>query len=108
MSGKTQQANGDKSVQRIKAILDKEYAAGHPSAKVDVYRQDAVSVRIRVIDPDFRGKNRVERDDLLWAILERLPEQDREDITMVIPLTPQEQKESLANFEFEHPTKSDL
>jgi stress-induced morphogen len=50
------------------------YAAAHPRAEIDIYRQNSVSVRIRVVDPDFAGVSRSDRHDAVWNYLEGLPE----------------------------------
>lgn len=99
-----------KSDPTLLAILEnlKEYEDVHPAAEVAVYRQNSVSVRIRIIDPDFAGFDRAERHKLIWRILEKLPEDVVADVTILILLTPDELSESLANFDFEHPIPSRL
>jgi hypothetical protein len=86
-------------VERLRA-----YEVGHPKAKIDVYRQNDVSVWIRIIDPAFRSKDLVERDEEVWRILDPLPASVRSDVTMLLLLTPAEARTSPANHEFEHPT----
>ncbi len=71
-------------------------------------RQNNVSVRIRIIDPDFQGKDRVDRDTYAWQFLDDLPDETKADITMLLLLTPKEAKTSLANAEFEEPIPSRL
>ncbi|HEV3085151.1 MAG TPA: hypothetical protein VGY66_35655 [Gemmataceae bacterium] len=41
----------------IKKIIDalREYEIANPRAQIDVYRQNPVSVRIRIVDPAFKG-----------------------------------------------------
>jgi hypothetical protein len=39
--------------QIVKAL--EEYALAHPRAKIEVYRQNSVSVRTRIIDPSNQG-----------------------------------------------------
>ena len=37
-----------------------------------MYRQNSVSVRIRIVDPDFHGMSKADRNDLVWDYLDRL------------------------------------
>ena len=94
----------------LKQIGDslKPYAAAHPEAQIELYRQNNVSVRIRIIDKNFKGKSRSGRENEVWPLFDPLPEEVVADITMLILLTPEEKEESLASFEFDHPTKSRL
>jgi stress-induced morphogen len=98
----------DDDVQQVRELLAREYQTSHASARIDVYRQNSASIRILVIDPDFRGMNRVERDRPISQLLGQLPEMVESQITLLLLLTPEEQKMSLANFEFEHPVPSSI
>lgn len=84
------------------------YQAKHPQAKIDLYRWDRVSVRIRIIDPQFAGKGRADRSRYVWDYLETLPDDVQGEISMVLLLTPDEVKTSFANMEFEDPVPSEL
>jgi hypothetical protein len=84
----------------------KPYGDAHPTAKIDLDRRNNVSVRVRIIDQDFKGKGLAEREKEIWPLFDVLSEDAVADITMLLLITPEEQGESLANFEFEHPTKS--
>ena len=84
------------------------YSAEHPQAKIDVYRQNSVSVRVRIIDPDFTGKGKPQRSQQVWGYLEQLPDEVQSDISTVLLLTPDETKKSFANFEFDDPIPSKL
>ncbi len=90
------------------AILDglREYKTEHPRARVEAYRRNSGSVRIRITDPDFKGKGVIEREDMVWNLLDRLPDEVRGDITMLILETPDEVAKSLSSREFENPTPS--
>jgi hypothetical protein len=79
-------------------------AAQHPRAKIEVYRYNGGSICIRVIDPEFKGLNRVERDNLMWIHLDELPEDARSQVTMVVLLIPGEEKTPLGNLEFSNPS----
>jgi len=94
----------DVVVRDVRLVQDalRKYAASHPSADIQVRRQNSVSIRIRIIDLDFEGTALVERDTQLWDILDPLPEEVRSQITMLLLLTPKEAKTSFANMEFDH------
>jgi stress-induced morphogen len=96
----------DKYVRQIRDRLLREYVSRHPRAQVSVKRYNSVSVRVRIIDPDFEGMSRAERDDAVWEVLDTLPEETREEISLLILLTPEESKTSLMNVEFENPAPS--
>jgi hypothetical protein len=95
---------------QLKEIFEalKDYEASHPQAEIEAYRQNSVSVRIRVIDPEFDGKSRAEREEQLWKILERLPDEVAAEISLLLLLTPEESKKSFASFEFDSPIPSKI
>jgi stress-induced morphogen len=94
----------------IEGIIEslRAYEADHPNAQIDLYRQNPVSVRVRIIDPDFACHDRVERHKNVWKYLDSLEEETQSDISSLILLTPDETKKSFANFEFEDPVPSSL
>ncbi len=95
----------DAHVQQILEVLDK-YRFDHPQAQIDAYRRNPASIRIRIIDPDFQGIDRLRREDPVWPLLEELPEEVRAEISMLVLLTPEERSTSFANLEFENPVPS--
>jgi hypothetical protein len=96
----------DPSVQRILDVLQQNYQQQHPKSKIKVYRQTPYSIRIRIIDPDFRGVNMMERDPAVWTILDALPEAVQREIGLLLLLSPEETKTSMMNIEFDNPTPS--
>ena len=92
----------------VTAILSglNEYKLQHPRAIIEAYRRNPGSVRIRITDPDFKGKGVIQREDMVWGILDRLPDDVRGDITMLILEPPDEVEESLSSREFDSPTPS--
>jgi len=94
----------------LKQIVEalKQYQAAHPQAEIEAYRHSSVSVRIRIINPEFKDQSRAERDEELWQIFDQLPEEVASEITVVILLTPEEKEKSIANFDFEHPIPSEF
>jgi stress-induced morphogen len=97
----------DKTLEEIVGVL-RNYEADHPEAKIDLYRQNPVSVRVRIIAPDFVGQNKVERNELVWRYLDKLSNDTQSDISALILLTPDETAKSFANLEFEDPVPSIL
>ena len=79
------------------------YLDAHCSAEAELFRFSPTSVRMRIIDPDFRGKSRSERHKTLWAILYPLDEDVLGELTMLLLLTPEERATSTLNRDFEGP-----
>jgi hypothetical protein len=96
--------------QRLKQIVAalKDFEAAHSQADIEAYRQNSVSVRVRVIDPGFQGKSRAQREEELWAVLEQLPEELAAEISVLLLLTPEEAKSSFASVDFDNPIPSQL
>jgi hypothetical protein len=86
----------------------RDYEADHPRAQIDLYRQNPVSVRLRIIDPEFASRGKPDRSDQVWGYPERMPEEVLSDISTVLLLTPDETRSRFANFEFEDPVPSTL
>src|SRR5213594_1040612 len=98
-------AKPDVQVQQILDIL-MEYERSHPQAQIEGRRHNPVSIRLRIIDPDFQGMDRIVREAAIWKLLRQLPEEVFVNITMLLLLTPEETAHSLASQEFEHPIPS--
>jgi hypothetical protein len=105
MAVKVRNKKQDPGLKLIVKALE-QYAESHPKADIEVYRHNIVSVRIRVIDPSFKGVSRGQRDVDLWALLQELPEEVVQDITLIIMLTPAEAKKSFSSMEFDDPIPS--
>ncbi len=97
----------DQHLKQIVAAL-KKYDHAHPHAKIETYRQNSVSVRIRIVDPAFIGKSRAQREEELWGFLDELPEEVAAEISMLLLLTPEERKTSFASLDFDNPLPSRL
>lgn len=78
--------------------------------KVDVYRYNSASIRVRIIDPRFEGKSVEQRDKMVEPLLKQLPPDTERDIINLLTLYPGEPGKSLkaqfANSEFEDPSPS--
>ncbi len=97
--------SSDGLIDQIMPALD-AYQADHPNARIDLYRQDSVSVRLRVVDPEFEPCSRTARHDQVWQYLDRLPEDVLAEISMLVLVAPDEH--SLANSVFEEPMPTGL
>ena len=102
MARRDRSAQPDGQVQQILDILT-AYERTHPQAQIEGRRQNPVSIRLRIIDPDFQAIDRIERDPEIWELLRKLPEEVFVNITMLLLLTPEEAAHSLASQEFDHP-----
>jgi hypothetical protein len=94
----------------LRKIIDAlgEYDKAHPQAKIEAYRQNAVSVRIRVLNAEFAGRSRAQREEEIWPFLNKLPEETLAEISLLLLLTPDEAKSSFASSEFDDPIPSKL
>ncbi len=97
----------DARLTKIAKVLER-YAAEHPTAEVEAYRQNQVSVRVRIVDPAFHGLSRSQREDDFWAAFGELPDDLTAELSVLLLLTPDEAKKSLASIEFDDPTPSKL
>jgi hypothetical protein len=107
MTRSSREFRPDSGVQQVLDILAR-YDDQHPNAKIDAYRQNSASIRLRIIDPEFEPLDRVQREEWIWDILDGLPEGIQSQITLVLLLTAKEASFSFANFEFENPLPSNL
>ena len=82
------------------------YEQDHPQSQIELYRQNPVSVRVRIVDVDFAGLEKAERHQTVWAYFDCLSEEEQSDISMLVLLTPKETARSMANLEFEDPVPS--
>lgn len=102
---KTKTADGD--VQKVLKALGL-YENAHNKAEVSAYRYNQASIRIRVVDPDLKSLDRIERDEFVWKYLEKLPENVVSQITMLVLLSPGEESKSGSNLEFNRPSPASL
>jgi stress-induced morphogen len=95
----------DRQVQQILDALT-EYERVHPLAQIEGRRHNPVSIRLRIIDPDFEGMDRIAREPEVWKLLRKLPDEVFVEITMLPLLTPEEAEHSFASQEFDYPIPS--
>jgi stress-induced morphogen len=98
----------DKYVKRIKEVLD-EYEAEHPGAVASLYRQNSASIRVRIIDERFENVSKSKRHDKVFKFLsDRLEDDEIQEISVLLPLAPDELKSTFMNLEFDDPMPSRL
>ena len=83
--------------------------------KVDAYRYNSASIRVRVIDSRFEGLAPEKRDAMVEPLLEQLPERTQADIMTLLTLAPSETlqtpktfRQFVKNTEFDDPSPSML
>jgi stress-induced morphogen len=80
--------------------------------QADAYRYNSASIRVRVVDPRFKGKSTERRHAMVESLLEQLPRETQAEIMNLVTLYPDETEgsfEALAlNEEFEEPSPSRL
>jgi stress-induced morphogen len=72
--------------------------------KVDAYRYNSASIRLRVISKKFQGLESWQRYDIVNKIIATLPEDIQRDMMFSVLVTPAEVADSTKNAEFEHPS----
>ena len=92
-----------------------EYLRNAGFAKVDAYRYNSASIRVRVIDSRFEGLSNEKRDAMVEPYLDQLPEHTQADIMTLFTFAPSEIqggankfRQFLMNREFEDPSPSML
>lgn len=83
--------------------------------RADAYRYNSASIRVRVIDKQFEGMPRDQRDAMVEGVLDKLPEETQRDIVTLFTFAPSELhqapktlREFMLNAEFEDPSPSML
>ncbi len=62
--------------------------------KVDAYRHNSASLRVRIVDERFRGKTNEQRNDMVEPHLAQLHPDTQADIINLILIYPGEEKDS--------------
>jgi len=83
--------------------------------RVDSYRYNSASIRVRVIDSRFEGMSRDRRDAMVEEQLDKLPPETQRDIVTLFTFAPSELtrtattfKEFMQNTEFDDPSPTML
>ena len=78
---------------------------GFDGAEVDVYRRaPGRSIRVRVVHKRFSRKLIADRARMTEGLLEDLPEEIDQEVSLILLLGPDELKKNLMNDEFNHPS----
>ena len=105
------EASVSKQTEETKAIEEmlKKHFSDYPKKLPSIaYRYNPYSIRVRLVDKQFKGMSLSERYRLVELLIECLPEETQEDITILLILAPDELNRSAMNLEFETPTPSPL
>jgi DNA-directed RNA polymerase specialized sigma24 family protein len=104
------EANRTEETRQVEAVLQN---AGFE--KVDAYRYNSASIRVRVIDPRFEGLPPEQRDAMVEPYLEKLPQRTQADIMNLFTFAPSELEQTpktsgvfRLNSEFDDPSPSIL
>lgn len=83
--------------------------------RVDSYRYNSASIRVRVIDGRFEGMSREKRDAMVEEHLDKLPPETQRDIVTLFTFAPSELartattfREFMQNTEFDNPSPTML
>jgi hypothetical protein len=103
----------DKRTDESRMVEDKLHKAG--LERVDAYRYNPASLRVRVIDKRFESIPREDRDSIVEPFIDELPRSTQADIVTLVLLAPSELeqpsetfREYALNTEFENPSPSML
>jgi stress-induced morphogen len=98
------------SSEQLDAVMKslEAYEARHPRAEIEGYSEDPLSIKLRIVAPDFQGLSRTDRHNAIWRELETLPEETLSYLSVLLLLTPEERKTSFASLEFDDPVPSTL
>jgi stress-induced morphogen len=91
---------------KITRVIEEHLRPSFPNVEAKQY--NAASIRIRVLDQRFQRMSNLERERLVEPLLDELPPDVVDLITILLLLTPEEAKDSPMNYEFEHPSPSML
>src|SRR5436309_7218781 len=98
----------DELVERVKKVLD-DYEQQQPGGCASLYRHNSASIRVRIVDDRFDGLSRAARHDQVWKfIADRLNDDDIQEISVLLLLSPKEQQTTFMNSEFDDPVPSTL
>jgi len=94
-----------KETRVVEKLIDQHFPDS-PKDFPRAYRYSPVSIRARIVDDRFRGKNKSEREKMVLPLIRSLPDEIQQDLTILLLLAPGELEDSLMNREYERPTPS--
>ena len=77
-------------MQHIEQMLKAEFAAIQAGSEVHVSKGWNDNIHVLVVSHAFKGIPAKARDDMVWPILEKLPETEMRHISLCLLLTPEE------------------
>ena len=90
-------------------LAEEKLRDAYPTAKVDAYCYNLSSIRVRIVDEQFRLMTQRERINSVSQKLQLcLPMDVRRDVIFLLVLAPGEEKDSMMNLEFEDPSDPQL
>jgi hypothetical protein len=95
----------DSIVNEIVQTLQK-YEAAHPGSSCTVRRYNSGAVRVRIVDPAFRGMSKGDRHDHAVAALDELSDDTLAEISILLCLAPGESSLMNADFDESSPSHS--
>ncbi len=95
----------DRHVEQVADAL-REFEKSHEKASCMVYRYNPASIRVRIVDMIFTGRDRSERHDYAMGYLRKLPDDVLTQISLLLCLEPGEP--SFMDLEFNDPSTSML
>jgi hypothetical protein len=96
-----------KQTKQVERLVDKHF----PDCPKDfprAYRYSPASIRVRIVDERFKEMNRSERWKMVMPLIRTLPEDIRQELTVLLLLSPDELSDSLMNREYEKPSPHQL
>lgn len=107
MSVQVVRGKKDKGVRAFAATLG-EYARRHPDARIELYRHSIGLIRVRVVDPAFKGLRWGDRDQEIWPLMEQMPLDTLNELDHLVLVTPDEIGTWPVSVAFDNPEPLDL
>ncbi len=79
-----------RTIERIRNHLEEHFLPEHPNAKIMVGEGYKENIHLMIISEDFADVPSRKRDDMVWPILEQLPNKDFFRISLCLLLTKDE------------------
>ena len=93
----------DPQIQQVLDVLV-EYKQNHANAIIEARRGDYDFIYVRIIDPDFEGIYRGDREKQIWKLLSKLPDEVGGEIMSLPLVTPEEAPHYGPSIEFDDPS----
>lgn len=96
-------SHSDPAVLTLAAALQR-YNEKHPAAACTIYRYNPAVIRIKIVDPIFRGQSLGARHDYAWGFFEDVPEDVLAELCVLACLAPGENGLMAAAFDAPPPS----